>query len=627
MEQSTSDSRAIAHQAGVLGTAIRWSVVAFGSLLTLFQLYTGYFGTYVSLVQGAIHVGIALALIFMLYPATSRKQRTYWLDFFLALLAIGVNIYLIVNYNRLVTTAIIIGYSELDLAVAIIGIALVLEATRRCVGLPLVAIAIIAIFYMIYGNLFPIFTHPGISWKRVAADTYFTSSAIFGTPIQVSSTYIYLFLLFGVILVRTPIGQYFSDLAFLATGRMTGGAAKAAVFASALQGMVSGSSISNTVASGSFTIPMMRRSGFKPEFAAATEASASTGGQIMPPVMGAAAFIMAAYTGVAYRDIMIMAAIPAALYFAGIFATVHFHAAKNRISGLSRDELPASSEIFLSIYLLLPLFAIVATLLLGRTPTFAAFVGIVTALGVSLIRKKTRPSIGEILRLGELGARTALPVIAACATAGIIASTVTKTGLGVSVSKELLALSGGDLLPMLFLTMLASFVLGMGLPTTANYIVTASVAAPIISNNFDIPLVAAHLFVFYFGILADITPPVCLAAYAAAGLANANPMKTGMTAFLLAISGFVVPYVIVFQPAILLSAGMLEFIKVAVSTLAGLIFLSAGIAGYFTSTLTAVERFLLIVGGVLLVAPSAVLSLIGLGLIFLTVLTRKWMQT
>jgi TRAP transporter 4TM/12TM fusion protein len=372
---------------------------------------------------------------------------------------------------------------------------------------------------------------------------------------------------------------------------------------------------------------MMRRSGFKPEFAAATEASASTGGQIMPPVMGAAAFIMAAYTGVAYRDIMIMAAIPAALYFAGIFATVHFHAAKNRISGLSRDELPASSEIFLSIYLLLPLFAIVATLLLGRTPTFAAFVGIVTALGVSLIRKKTRPSIGEILRLGELGARTALPVIAACATAGIIASTVTKTGLGVSVSKELLALSGGDLLPMLFLTMLASFVLGMGLPTTANYIVTASVAAPIISNNFDIPLVAAHLFVFYFGILADITPPVCLAAYAAAGLANANPMKTGMTAFLLAISGFVVPYVIVFQPAILLSAGMLEFIKVAVSTLAGLIFLSAGIAGYFTSTLTAVERFLLIVGGVLLVAPSAVLSLIGLGLIFLTVLTRKWMQT
>ncbi|MBB3064536.1 TRAP transporter permease [Limibacillus halophilus] len=604
---------------GFKAKVLQWSVILLGSGLTLFQLYTGLYGTYVSQIQGAIHVGLAVSLVFMLFPfspGADARRRPSWLDFMLALVALAVNTYIIFNYDRLVTRALIIGYSETDFLVALTGIVLVLEATRRCVGLPIVLIAIVAILYSVYGNFAPVFAHPGISWERMVTDAYLTTSGVFGTPIQVSSTYIYLFLLFGVILVKTNIGEFFGDLAFLATGRFTGGTAKAAVFASALQGMVSGSSISNTVASGSFTIPMMKRAGFKPEFAGATEASASTGGQIMPPVMGAAAFIMAAYTGVAYNDIMVMAAVPALLYFIGVFAAVHFFAAKMKIGGLSRQELPDSREIRKNLHLIIPLVAIVGCLLIGRTATFAAFTGIIAALLVSIVRKKTRLSLKELLSLGEEGARTALPVIAACATAGIIAGTVTKTGLGAGISKDVLALSGGAFLPVLLLTMLASFVLGMGLPTTANYIVTASIAAPILVNNFDIPVISAHLFVFYFGVLADITPPVCLAAYAAAGIAKANPMKTGLYAFVIAISGFIVPFVIVTQPAmILVDATVTSFLTALLTTIAGLIFVSAGLMGYFLRPLGLIGRAVFIFSGILAIVPDLWLSAIGIGIV------------
>lgn len=616
---------------GIKVAVLQWSVILLGSGLTLFQLYTGFYGTYVSLIQGAIHVGVAVSLVFMLYPfapGVDARRRPSWLDFQLALVALGVSAYIILNYDRLVTRALIIGYSETDFFVALTGILLVLEATRRSVGLPIVLIAIGAILYSVYGNHSPVFAHPGISWERMITDAYLTTSGVFGTPIQVSSTYIYLFLLFGVILVETNIGEFFGDLAFLATGRYTGGTAKAAVFASALQGMVSGSSISNTVASGSFTIPMMKRAGFKPEFAGATEAAASTGGQIMPPVMGAAAFIMAAYTGVAYNDIMVMAAVPALLYFTGVFAAVHFFAAKQKIGGLSRQDLPETREIRKSLHLLVPLIAIVGCLLLGRTATFAAFTGIIAALLVSMLQTKTRLRLKDILLLGEQGAKTALPVIAACATAGIIAGTVTKTGLGAGISKDVLALSGGAFLPVLLLTMLASFVLGMGLPTTANYIVTASIAAPILVNNFDIPVISAHLFVFYFGVLADITPPVCLAAYAAAGIAGANPMKTGLYAFGIAISGFIVPFVIVIHPAIILiDATVFGFLTALLTTIIGLIFVSAGLMGYFLRRLGPIGRAVFIVAGVLVIVPELWLSAAAMMMVVLHEVTSRLRAT
>ncbi|MFS8631408.1 MAG: TRAP transporter fused permease subunit, partial [Bacillales bacterium] len=360
------------------------------------------------------------------------------------------------------------------------------------------------------------------SWDSLVTDLYLTTKGIFSTPIQVSSTFIFLFLLLGVVINRTGVGKFFNDLAFALTGRYTGGQAKAAVVASAMEGMVSGSSVANTVGSGAFTIPMMKKAGYKPEFAAAVEASASTGGQIMPPIMGAAAFIMASYTNTPYSQIMLAAIIPALLYFLGVFLAIHFESKKMGIIGLPKERLPRIKKIILERgYLLLPLIIIFYTLLTGRTPMRAALAAIVTAFLVSLIRKETRLKLKDMIEVLEEGARTALPVIAACASAGIIVGVVVQTGLGGRIANGIIVLGGGILLLTLFFTMIACLILGMGLPTTANYIVTASLAAPALILGFDVPVLAAHMFVFYFGIVADITPPVALAAYAGAGLARA----------------------------------------------------------------------------------------------------------
>src|SRR5699024_2014959 len=398
-----------------------------------------------------------------------------------------------------------------------------------------------------------ILSHPGFSLDAVATDLWFQESGVFGTPIQISSKFIYLFLFFGVLLIHTNIGKIFNDMAFALTGKYTGGTAKAAVAASGMQGMVSGSSVGNTVASGSFTIPMMKKAGFKPVFSAATEASASTGGQIMPPLMGAAAFIMMEYLGVQYSTIMLAAAIPAILYFTGIFIGTHFEAKKLGILGLPKSELPVFRSLFLKYgYLLLPLFMIIGTILIGFTPQRAALLGVVSAFLVSFIRKETRMSIRKIIHVLEQGARVALPVIAAVATAGVIAGVISMTGLGSKFAAGIIALSNGVMILALIFTMIACIILGMGLPTTANYVVTATVAAPALINEFGIAPIAAHMFVFYFGIVADITPPVCLAAYAGAGIARANPFKSGVTAVKLAIAAFIIPYIIVYNPILVL---------------------------------------------------------------------------
>lgn len=614
LRQSTiaDDQTSSEHRLG----AFRWVAYVLAAALTLFQLYTALYGTYVSLVQGAIHLGGALGLIYLFYPASANyavSRRLLWLDIPLSLSALGVNFYIVWQYDRLVTDAILLGYSAQDKYVAVIGILLLLEATRRCVGLPIVVIAVAAIGYAIFGPYFSLFSHPGLEWDRMATETFLSSSSVFGTPIQVSSTYIYIFLLFGVLLVRTKIGKFFTDLAFAAVGRFTGGPAKAAVIASGLQGMVSGSSISNTVASGSFTIPMMKRVGFKPEFAAATEAAASTGGQLAPPVMGAAAFIMAALTGVPYNELIVLAAVPALLYFAGVLISVHFEANRQGIVGLPVEEIPAWGDVLKRAHLLLPLIVIIATLLSGRTPTYAALLGIGTAVFVSWFRSDTRLGPAATIQLLVEAARVALPVIAACATAGIIAGTVTKTGVGGKLAGDMIELAGGYFSLTLLLTMLTCLVLGMGLPTTANYVVTATIAAPILIANFDIPLVAAHMFVFYFGILADITPPVCLAAYAGAGIANANPMRSGVNAFRLTIGAFLVPFVFVAAPVLVLEdATIATFLPVLATTLLGMVCISGSVMGFFWKELSWSNRTLLFAGGLLLVVPVYTASALGL---------------
>jgi TRAP transporter 4TM/12TM fusion protein len=596
----------------------KWVVLALGSALTIFQLYTALRGTYVSLVQGAIHVGAAMGLIYLLYPAKrewSNRPGVPLYDVILAGLAIWTNSYIVINYERLTNQAVIFGFSTLDYTVAALGILLVLEATRRCVGLPIVVVAGGALLYGLFGPYMPVFAHAGFSWDRLATETFFTSSSIFGTPVQVSSTFIYLFLFFGVVLVKTNIGQFFNDLAFGATGGFTGGTAKAAVTASGLQGMISGSSVANTVTSGSFTIPMMKRSGFRPEFAGAAEASASTGGQIMPPLMGAAAFIMAEYTGIPYNEIILIALIPAILYFSGVFMGTHFEARRRGILGVSRSQLPALGGLMKKLDLLLPLVVIIGMLLSGFSPQNSALYGIASAFLISLIRHSTRMSLYEMGRLLENGARAALPVIAAVATAGIIAGIVTKTGLGGKLAGGILDLALGNFFLVMFFTMVASIILGMGLPTTANYVVTATVAAPILVQ-FDVPLIAAHFFVFYFGIVADITPPVCLAAYAGAGIAGANPMRTGVTAVKLAIAAFIIPYIFVTNPVLLLEgATALNLIPAVITALLGMAAISAGIMAYFLGPANVLERLLLVVGGIMLVYPDLLISLPGLVLV------------
>lgn len=596
-----------------------WIVGGLSIALTLFHLYTGVFGSRPSLIQGAIHLGGATSIIFLLYPINKRVSLTNgvpWYDAVLAVLSLGANLYIVVEYRHLTSNLVqIMGFREVDYIVAALGILLVLEATRRCVGLPIVIIASLAIVYSIFVY--------GMSWQNYAVGTFFTArSGVFGTPIQVSSTFIFLFLLFAVVLIRTNIGAFFNDLAFRVAGRFTGGPAKAAVAASGLQGMISGSSVANTVASGSFTIPIMKKAGFKPHVAGATEATASTGGQFMPPIMGAAAFIMAEYTGVPYAEIIVIAIIPALLYFLGVMLSVHFDAKRNGLGGLPASMLPSWTSLAKRADLIIPLVIIVWMMLDGFSPARAALWGIGAAFVLSFLRKSTRLGFVGIVKMLEAGARTALPVIAACATAGIVAGTVTSTGLGSRLGGSIIDIAQGSFLLVLLMTMIVCVILGMGLPTTANYVVTATIAAPILINNFEVPVIAAHMFVFFFGILADITPPVCLAAYAGAGIAGANPMKTGVTAVKLAIAAFLIPFVFVLEPSLLLQGTITELIPALATLVLGMMVIAAGLAGYFFGRTSALERALLLIGGVLMVYPHVVVSLAGLVLAVIAVVLQ-----
>ena len=599
-----------------------WVVTFLGISLTIFHIYTAYFGTFPSQKQGAVHLGTALGLIFLLFPFKKGQQlfqkTVPWYDVVLAFLAMYVTYYKIINFDDLLQS-ITWGYTQFDTFLSIIGVLLLLEATRRTVGVPIVVVAVLMIAYALFGNYVPTKTlsHQGYEFSDVATRLWYRDSGVFGMPLQISAKYIYLFLFFGVILVNTRIGQFFNDLAFGLTGRFTGGTAKAAVVASCLQGMVSGSSVGNTVASGSFTIPMMKNSGFKPEFAAGTEAAASTGGQIMPPIMGAAAFIMMEYLGVSYAAIMAAAIIPASLYFLGIFIGTHFEAKRLGIVGLPKSELPVIREQMKQYgYMLLPLFVIIITVMVGYTPQRAVIYGIAAAFLVSFVRKDTRLSIKKFFYLLEQGARVALPVIAAVATAGVIAGVVSMTGLGAKFAASIIALSNGYLFLALFFTMLACLILGMGLPTTANYVVTATIAAPALINGFDLAPISVHMFVFYFGILADITPPVCLAAYAGAGIARANPFISGVSAVKLAVAAFVVPYIFVYSPILVMdNVSAIPLIATTITAVVGMVAVSSAMIGFLIRNSRFYERILLFGAGILLIFPNVTGTLIGLPII------------
>ena len=610
-------------------TGIMRHVIFYGLLaFSLFQLYTAIFGQFPAQIQRTIHLGFGLTLIFLLFPARKKapKHKIAWFDYLLALLSIGVGSYWSMNYTELVNRNGSI--TQMDFIVGLIAVLLVLEAARRAVGLPITIIAACFLIYAYYGPYFPAFmAHRGQDLESIVNLMYFTTDGIFGTPISVSATFIFVFLLFGAFLVKTGVGQYFNDLAVSLAGKLIGGPAKVAVFSSALQGTISGSSVANVVTSGSYTIPMMKKLGYRKEFAGAVEAAASTGGQLMPPIMGAAAFLMVEFIGrgITYWDIAKAAAIPALLYFTGIWIMTHFEAKRVGLKGLRDDQMPNRKEVFKRIYLFLPIIAIIVLMLTGTPVMHAALYGIIISIGVAMFNKDTRLKPMDVIGALVEGARTALGVVAATACAGIIVGVVVKTGLGLSLANSLVALAGGSIILTLIFVMIASLILGMGAPTTANYVITSTIAAPaivaLLSPNTPqelVPLVvllSAHFFVFYFGIIADITPPVALAAFAASGISGGDPIKTGVNSAKLAIAAFIIPYMIVFSPSLLMiDTTVPQIIWVVFTAITGMVAIGSGVIGYWYRKLYWFERIIVLVAGLLLIYPEKFSDWVGLGI-------------
>jgi len=581
-------------------------------LFCFFQLYTAIFGVYEAQIQRPTHLMFVLTMVYLLYPfRINYRKSVHPIDLFLSILSIAICLYSLLNYEELMYTAGI--YSALDLAIGIVGMLLVLEATRRIVGWPMVIIAVIFLVYAYAGSYFPGFlNHRGFNIERIVTQLWFTTEGILGIPLGVSSTFIFLFILFGAFLSATGIFAFFMDMASAVAGWASGGPAKIAVITSALYGTVTGSSVANTVGSGSFTIPMMKKLGYKPEFAGAIEAAASTGGQLMPPIMGAAAFLMAEFTNTPYARIALMAAIPSVLYFTGVLIQVHFEAKKLGLKGLNRSELPKLSNVLRKKgYLILPLVGIIYFLIEGSTPTRAALAGLALCILVGMIRKETRLNLSKFVDTFEAGARGVLGVAVACATAGLIIGVVTLTGVGLKTGYGLLSLTAGMMLPTLFLTMIFCLILGMGAPTTANYVITSMVAAPALLQM-GIPIVAAHLFVFYFGIIADVTPPVALAAMAGAAVANSNPFKTGVIAFKLAIAAFLIPYFFVYSPSlILINASIPLVAQMVVTSIMGLVSVGAAVSNWYFTHTAWWERLLLFGSGLCLISPDTLTDIIG----------------
>ena len=597
----------------------RYIVGAIAVIFSLFQLYTALFGTFPAQLQRAIHFGFVMLLAFLLYPATSKSSRDKLpvIDIIFGIAGACVAGYLVINYRALIERSG--AFTTVDIIVGVVGILLLAEICRRTVGLPILIIAGIFIAYAYLGPYMPGFlNHRGYSFKRIVSHLMFTTEGILGIPMGVCSTFIFLFILFGAFLEKTGIGKFFIDISNAIAGFAAGGPAKVAVLTSALEGTVSGSSVSNTVGSGSFTIPMMKSLGYKPEFAAAVEAAASTGGQIMPPIMGAAAFLMADTLGIPYSQIAVAAIIPALLYFAGIWIMVHFEAKKTGMRGLSKEELPRLWDVLKERgHLVLPLVAIIYFLSQGSTPIKAAMYGIIFAIVASFLKKSTRMKFTDFLDALETGARNILSVAIACGMAGIIIGVVTLTGLGLKMASGLLEISGGSMILTLFFTMLSSLILGMGVPTTANYLITSTITAPAVVQ-LGVPVLAAHMFTFYFGIVADITPPVALAAYAGSAIAKSNPFKTGVTATKLAIAAFIIPYIFVLNPDLLLiNTEPLHIVQIVITSLIGMLGVGAAMEGYFLTHAGWVERLMFLAGGLLLIDPKLVTDLVGLGLIAL----------
>ncbi len=628
----------------------KWLVFALSLLFAAVQLYSAFTGRIAATQLRPLHLGFVMMLVFLIYPISKKARRDNLpiYDIFLSALAMGVCLYIALQHVELANR--INKNTLLDLWVGGILIVLLFECCRRVVGLPIMVVAGVFILYAYFGRYMPGgLQHRGFKVKRIITQLVFTTEGIMGTPLGASATFIYLFVLFGAFLERTEVGNFFIDFANAIAGHKRGGPAKVAVLASALEGTVSGSSVANTVGSGSFTIPMMKRLGYRKEFAAAVEATASTGGQIMPPVMGAAAFLMAESVGVPYMDVVKAALIPAILYFVGIYIIIEFEARKYGLVGIDKKDLPPFLPLIKKNgYLIMPLIVIIAFLAMGYTPVFAALVGIATCVLCDIIRhliigitgavqarKERQEKVSAAKIAGETiaqtgvdivasldtGSRSVLGVAVACGMAGIIVGMITLTGIGLTLGNSLTALAGGNQYLTLVFTMLASIILGMGVPTTANYLITSTIMAGTVMKVVGCDILAAHLFVFYFGIIADITPPVALAAMAGSAIAKSDPFKTGLNAVKLAIAAFIVPYIFVFNNKMLfIGAQWYDILQIGVTSVFGMLGIAAALEGYYTRHAHLLQRLLFLAGGLLLIEPGLMTDILGVVIIIIPIL-------
>ena len=594
-------------------------------VFAIFQLYTATFGVLDAHLQRAVHLAFGFVLIFLLYPARASWSRKsmHPLDILFAVVSAASALYIVVNYQELVLRAGM--NNETDFIVGLVGTFMVFEAARRVVGWPMITVAFFFMVYAFFGPYIPgILAHRGVGVQEMFDHLFFTTEGIFGTPMGVSSTFIYLFILFGAYLETTGLGKFFIDIANAIAGWAAGGPAKVAVLSSGLMGTVSGSSVGNVAGTGAFTIPMMKKLGYRPEFAGAVEAAASTGGQLMPPVMGAAAFLMAEFVGVPYFEVVKAAVIPALLYYIGVWLGVHYEAKKYDLKGTPREELPSFKKLFVEKgHLALPLIVIVYLLVSGFTPMRAALAAILLSICCASLRASTRITFRQGVQGLIDGSMGVLGVLIACATAGIIIGVVTKTGVGLKVATALLDLSGGALLPAMFFTMITSLILGMGVPTTANYVITSTIAAPALVQM-GVPVLAAHMFAFYFGIVADVTPPVALAAFAGAGIAGANPMRTGVNAAKLAIAAFIVPYIFVLAPELLMiNATPFTVVYSGLTAVIGMWGASIAMVGFCQNLLNILQRAMFFVGGICMIIPGEITDAIGIGMIIAAFFWQK----
>lgn len=600
---------------GIPQTVLRWMMVAF----SLYSIFITLFGRQLREVRLANFLAFILIIGYLNFPARKGEQRVNHIPWYDVLLMAGGAfglLYFSFNAEKILKLATRVTRDPFMVVIAIISIISLMELCRRSVGIPILVVVGILLVY----------TFSSVRFGKVIYDLFYTTSGVLNTPIDVCAKYIVVFIIFGAFLERSGISSFFIDLANSIAGASAGGPAKVAVISSALCGMVSGSSVGNTVTTGSVTIPMMKKTGYKSEFAGAVEAAASTGGQIMPPIMGAAAFLMAEYMGVSYADVALRAILPALLYFTGIFIAVHLEARKLGLKGIPKDELPKFSVLIRKIYLLFPLVLLVVLVSTNtRTMQFSASVAILATIFVGLFNKDERITVKKCIDALEAGAKGTITVAVACAMAGIVAGCITSTGLASKLITMIVSVSGGHAMIALVLTMLCCIVLGMGVPTTANYCIMAATCAPIlISPEIGINVVAAHFFVFYFGIVADITPPVALAAYAGSAIAKAPPMKTAFTATRLAIAAFIVPYIFAMNPAMLfIDTTAVQVVSICITAVIGIYGVAAGLSGYMVAPMNPLLRVMSVAGGLTLLIPGTLTDVIGIVLLVAVVVLQK----